>query len=94
MSDSLQRAMAELLCEQPKARDGWAVARERHLLRERRHLLARISSVRRDAETTPGVPGEISPEIVERLLTDIDHHRQRFNDVAWDEAEVDFGGSE
>jgi hypothetical protein len=81
-----------LAAEHPQARAGWAVARERAVLRERQRLLTRLAMISPrilDAPEPEGIRTEIK-----RLLHDIDRHRQRMHDVTWDEAEVDFGGSE
>lgn len=81
-----------LSAETARAHDGWAVAREGSVLRERYTLMKRI------AELGPLVLE--NPELdavrhdVRRLVADVHHHRQRLQNVAWDEAEVDFGGSE
>jgi hypothetical protein len=81
-----------LAAEHPQARDGWAVARERSVLRERQRLLTRLAIISPRILDAPE-PESIRTEI-KRLLHDIDRHRQRMQDVTWDEAEVDFGGSE
>ena len=31
---------------------------------------------------------------LERLLADIEHHRQRLHDLAYDDVEIEIGGSE
>jgi hypothetical protein len=78
--------------ESTHARDGWAVAREYGVLRERNALITRLASmgplVLESAEVEP-VRAEIK-----RLLTDITHHRQRVHDLVYDEVEIEFGGSE
>lgn len=74
------------------AHDGWAVAREGSVLRERYALMKRISELGPEVLHTPEL--EHVRHEVRRLLADVHHHRQRLHDVQWDEAEVDFGGSE
>lgn len=81
-----------LASETPHAHAGWAVARERAVLRERQSLLTRMATISPRILDSPEPEG-IRVEI-KRLLHDIDRHRQRLQDVTWDEAEVDFGGSE
>jgi len=78
--------------ESAKAHDGWAVAREGSVLRERYALMKRISELGPLVLENPEL--EAVRHDVRRLLADVHHHRQRLHDVAWDEAEVDFGGSE
>ena len=72
--------------------DGWLAARDVRSARERRALLARL--------------GELAPEVLEsedvegvrrrlrRLIVDIEHHRQRVHDLAYDRVELEIGGSE
>lgn len=90
MSDTLRLAeiRATLGTEVPRARDGWTLAREQRMARERRSLLERVT------ELAPRVAAGRAADELARLAQDVDHHHQRVNDIAWDEAEVDFGGSE
>lgn len=91
MSDTLRLAeiRATLSTEVPRARDGWTLAREQRMARERRTLLQRVTELAPRVEA-----GRADDEELARLAQDVDHHHQRVNDIAWDEAEVDFGGSE
>ena len=41
---------------------------------------------------TPDVDGLVAQ--LSRLLVDIDHHVQRIHDLAYDDVELEFGGSE
>jgi hypothetical protein len=72
--------------------DGWLAARTGSADRERRQLLARISAIgsalldRLDMET-------VSVEI-RRLLSDVEHYRQRVNDLLYDSVAMEIGGSE
>lgn len=66
--------------------DSWQAARETHLRRERKSLLRRLRSLDR------GAPG--FPEQVRRLVLDVQHHRQRINDLVYDTVDRDLGGSE
>lgn len=78
--------------ESTHARDGWAVAREYSVVRERNNLMSRLSTL------GPRVldSAEVEPVRVElkRLVGDIAHHRQRVHDLVYDEVEIEFGGSE
>lgn len=81
-----------LVAERAGPRDGWLAARAGAVLRERNALLARL------AELAPRVLAE--PEVeplrieLKRLVADIDHHFQRIRDLAWDDVEMELGGSE
>lgn len=65
---------------------GGAEARRRRQLLARAGVLAHAVGGRSDL---PGAADELA-----RLLTDVDHHLQRVRDLAWDDAELDLGGSE
>jgi hypothetical protein len=81
-----------LVSETQEPVDGWLVARGGAAIRERNALLARLTSL--------GTPVLESPEVeqvradLKRLLTDISHHFQRLHDLAYDEVELELGGSE
>lgn len=68
------------------AHDPAVVARRASHLRERDALLARLAAVR--------AGGDDSPAALQRLGADIDHHLQRGRDLAWDDVELELGGSE
>ena len=77
----------------PTAREAWLSARAARTLRERDELLARLN--------TPGVPGAgvaatstTCADRLSRLLVDIAHHHQRVHDLAYDDVELEIGGSE
>jgi hypothetical protein len=76
---------ARLLTEHAPADDGWLAARHAGLARERTALLARIDA----AAAAPGP----APDL-DRLAVDVDHHLQRRRDLAWDDVELELGGSE
>jgi hypothetical protein len=72
--------------------DGWLAARTGAADRERRQLLARISSVGAgllDRLEADRVAGE-----VRRLLNDVEHYRQRVHDLVYDSVALEIGGSE
>lgn len=91
-----RRRMAELrdalVAETLHDGDGWMVAREDTVLRERNGFLARLGTlgpqVLEDADAD-GVRTELR-----RLLADLARHEQRLHDLAYDEVELELGGSE
>jgi hypothetical protein len=81
-----------LIDETDHPMDGWLVARGGAAIRERNTLLDRLTAL--------GTPVLESVEVdkvrsdLKRLLTDISHHFQRLHDLAYDEVELELGGSE
>jgi hypothetical protein len=72
--------------------DAWLAAREVTLHRERAGLLHRLSELGPDvleASDLESVRSEL-----QRLLVDLDHHRQRLNDLVYDGVSLELGGSE
>ncbi|WP_372736137.1 hypothetical protein [Nocardioides sp.] len=82
----------ELLGETAGSPDGWLAARGGAAFRERNALLARITSLSRQVLETPDV--ESTRVELKRLLVDVSRHIQRLNDLAYDEVEMELGGSE
>ncbi|MFC6285454.1 hypothetical protein ACFP3Q_05925 [Nocardioides sp. GCM10027113] len=74
------------------ATDGWLAARSVTLLRERDLLLGRLGRLGPVVLQSPDVAG-ICREL-RRLTTDIGHYCQRLHDLAYDEVELELGGSE
>jgi hypothetical protein len=72
--------------------DDWLEARSGAILRERNALLGRMSVL------GPLVQhgGEVTRvrEDLKRLLVDVNHHLQRLSDLAYDDVELELGGSE
>lgn len=72
--------------------DGWLAARGGAVLRERQTLLSRLAKI------GPSVLESAEVEQVRldllRLAADISHHVQRLHDLAYDEVELELGGSE
>ncbi|MCD4523592.1 hypothetical protein [Nocardioides sp. cx-173] len=72
--------------------DGWLAARGGTAFRERNTLLARLGVL------GPRVLDSSDVEAVrleaKRLLVDIARHVQRVNDIAYDDVELELGGSE
>lgn len=81
-----------LMIEGMHPADGWLAARGGTVLRERNALLMRLSSLCPAVLESPDVE-EIRVE-VKRLVADIRHHVQRLHDLAYDEVELELGGSE
>lgn len=72
--------------------DGWLAARGGAALRERNALLGRLSAMGSEVLENPDVDA-VRIEL-KRLLSDVAHHRQRLHDLAYDEVELELGGSE
>jgi hypothetical protein len=72
--------------------DGWLAARGGASFRERNLLLSRLGSLGAAVLETPDV--ERTRLELKRLLVDITHHLQRQRDLAYDEVEMELGGSE
>ncbi|MDF1604639.1 hypothetical protein [Nocardioides sp. YIM 152315] len=81
-----------LVAETGSGADGWTAAREGSVLRERNSLLARIGTLGSQVLEHPD-PGVVHVEL-QRLLVDVGHHAQRLSDLAYDEVELELGGSE
>jgi hypothetical protein len=81
-----------LIAETAQGGEGWFAAREGGLLRERTLLLHRLSAL------GPRILESADVEVVRtdllRLLTEISRHLQRIHDLAYDEVELELGGSE
>ncbi len=81
-----------LLRETSGSDDGWLAARGGAAFRERNTLLARLgdlgSRVLEDADVD-AVQADVA-----RIVGDVSRHLQRVNDLAYDEVEMELGGSE
>ena len=81
-----------LVAEAGNGADSWTVARQGGMLRERNSLLARVGTLGSRVLEHP------DPDVVhldvQRLLVDVGHHAQRLHDLAYDEVELELGGSE
>ena len=82
----------ELLGEKAGSKDGWLAARGGAAFRERNALLSRLSALSAQVLETPDV--EATRMELKRLLVDVNRHMQRLNDIAYDEVEMEIGGSE
>jgi hypothetical protein len=72
--------------------DGWLAARGGSAFRERNGLLSRLSTLGPEILETADV--EATRVELKRLVMDIQRHVQRVNDLAYDEVELELGGSE
>ncbi|MEO9322288.1 hypothetical protein ABFT23_02285 [Nocardioides sp. C4-1] len=81
-----------LMEETTGGEDEWLAARGGAAFRERNTLLLRLGTlgtrVLEDADV-PAVRAEVA-----RLVADITHHAQRVRDLAYDDVEMELGGSE
>lgn len=89
-----QRTLAvlrdQLLAPSP-AYDAGLAARHDVLARERDCLLARLAELGRRLQE----PATDDPDAgLARLVADVEHHLQRRRDLAWDDVELELGGSE
>jgi len=82
----------ELLGEKAGSRDGWLAARGGAAFRERNALLSRLTALSAQVLETPDV--EATRLELKRLVMDLNRHMQRLNDIAYDEVEMEIGGSE
>jgi len=81
-----------LVAEPLHRRDAWLSARGACVVRERDALLARLHHLSHEVLVAPDV--EAVAAQLSRLLGDIEHHRQRLHDLAYDDVELEIGGSE
>ncbi|WP_244930816.1 hypothetical protein [Nocardioides sp. W7] len=72
--------------------DGWLAARGGTAFRERNVLLGRLNRLGSVVLETESVE-EVRIEL-KRLVVDVHHHVQRLNDLAYDDVELELGGSE
>lgn len=72
--------------------DGWLAARGGAAFRERNALLSRLAILAPRVLETPDP--ETTRLELKRLVVDIRRHLQRLNDLAYDEVELELGGSE
>ncbi len=78
--------------EHSHRRNAWLSARASQVLRERDVLLARLNQL--SSEVLVAADVEAVAAQLSRLLVDIDHHAQRLHDLAYDDVELEIGGSE
>ncbi|MDX6302824.1 MAG: hypothetical protein QOF53_4038 [Nocardioidaceae bacterium] len=78
--------------ELPREGDEWLASRELTLSRERDTLVRRLAALGPLVLLTPDV--ETVRVDLYRLLADVEHHRQRLNDLVYDSVSLELGGSE
>jgi len=78
--------------EEPPQTDCWLAPRRGAVLRERRALLGRLRELGPRMQQAGEVEG-LRHEL-KRLLTDVNHHLQHLHDLAYDDVELELGGSE
>ena len=81
-----------LIRESEHPDDAWLAARGTAALRERTALIARMGELGPQVLESPDV-SEVRQALL-RLLADIDRHFQKLRDLAYDDVEMEFGGSE
>ncbi len=82
----------ELIAETAHHENEWLAARGGSMLRERNALLGRLSVIGPQVLENESIE-EVREEL-RRLVCDIRHHVQRLHDLAYDEVELELGGSE
>jgi hypothetical protein len=78
--------------ETAPASESWLAARSGMMVRERDALLGRMSALGPQLQNADEL--DTVREELKRLMADISHHLQRLHDLAYDEVEAEFGGSE
>lgn len=81
-----------LVNESAQHEDTWLAARGGLMLRERNSLLTRLS--RLGPQVLESADVEKVRHELKRLVVDVAHHLQRLHDLAYDEVEIELGGSE
>ena len=81
-----------LMNEADHGADGWLAARGVTILRERNALVARLSDLGPAVLESPDVT-QVHADL-KRLAVEISRHCQRLHDLAYDEVELELGGSE
>lgn len=90
LGQQLTLVREELRGNRVRSRDGWLNARASATDRTRRQLMARISTLTsRDLGET-----ERAFTLGTRMLHDLEHFRQRLQDLAYDSVSLEIGGSE
>jgi hypothetical protein len=72
--------------------DAWLAAREQTVRRERDVLVRRLTTL--GASVLDAADVEPVRAHLQRLVTDLEHHRQRLNDLVYDSVSLELGGSE
>ncbi len=78
--------------ETDRESDAWLAAREQTLRAERTVLLRRLATLGPLVLEASDV--EAVRRDLDRLVVDLEHHRQRLNDLVYDSVSLELGGSE
>lgn len=78
--------------EHARAGEAWLAAREVMLVRERDGLLDRLTAL--GPQVLESTDVEPVRSQLKRLVGDLEHHRQRLNDLVYDTVALELGGSE
>jgi hypothetical protein len=81
-----------LLTERSRGGDAWLAAREQTLYRERDRLVRRLVELGPQVLEAADVDG-VREELL-RVVTALEHYRQRLNDLVYDSVSLELGGSE
>jgi hypothetical protein len=81
-----------LVRERADRAEAWLSARASRTLRERDVLLVRLNELASQVLVESDVD-RVAGEL-DRLVGDIEHHAQRVHDLAYDDVELEIGGSE
>ena len=86
------RSLRVAMVTEPSVSEGWLAARCAQAQRERHALIARIAQL--SPIVLAGDAVEDVRETVEKLLHDVERHRQRVHDLIYDAVSLELGGSE
>ncbi|HEY0773067.1 MAG TPA: hypothetical protein VGD51_03210 [Nocardioidaceae bacterium] len=81
-----------LVSEQGRATDAWLAPRQTSLAREREVLLHKLNRLRGQVADSPDVEPVHSE--LKRLVSELERHRQKLNDLVYDGVALELGGSE
>lgn len=81
-----------LMLEHSRAGEAWLAARELTLARERDTLLRKLATLGPQVLDSPDVE-PVRRELL-RLVSELERHRQRLNDLVYDTVSLELGGSE
>ena len=86
-------AVRDALTHEPlRDGDGWLAAREGSLQRDRAALVARLALLGPRVLEDPDV--EVVRVELQRMVGDLERHRQKLNDLVYDAVSLELGGSE
>lgn len=88
----VDRVHDALLREQTRATDAWLAPRQSALARERDLLLDKLAWLGHQVEESPDL--ERVHQELKRVVSELERHRQRVNDLVYDGVALELGGSE